>query len=215
VKQWRYRGVHVRAIEALRRNAYGRVLRIDNHTLCPRALSLLTVQSKPFYTDPAGGGLLMGWAVHNLDWVRHLAGSAPVTDSNARIFPGEAPIVDGEFEATIRFANGPAARVHVAIDVPEDPGRDHLFRTVVECERAELDLDGFGNFTVRTDAGETIEWTQPVFNPRDPSDRVRLQAYTAMLQDFVDAVRFDRAPPVSGEDGRAAVGLFRTARATS
>ena len=36
-------------------------------------------------------------------------------------------------------------------------------------------------------------------------DRVRLEAFFDMTQDFIDAVRDGRSPPVTGEDGLAAV----------
>jgi predicted dehydrogenase len=38
-----------------------------------------------------------------------------------------------------------------------------------------------------------------------PLDRVRLEGFFEMTQDFIDALRDDRQPPVTGEDGLAAV----------
>jgi predicted dehydrogenase len=38
-------------------------------------------------------------------------------------------------------------------------------------------------------------------------DRVRLEAFFDMTQDFIDALRDGRRPPVTGEDGLAAVAM--------
>lgn len=214
VKHWRFRGVHVRARERLRAGGLGRIQRIRNHTLSPRASSLATVAKKPFYLDPAGGGLLMGWAVHNLDWVRCLAASAPVTVT-ATLAPAAAPLQDGALDVRIEFENGVAAEVRVAIDLPEDPGPEQVFRTVVNAERGELDLDGYGHLRVHDASGDRIDWTQPAFNPRDPSDPLRLEAFAAMLQGFIDSIRHDQPPAVTGRDGRAAVALFEAARTSA
>ena len=35
------------------------------------------VSKKPFYLDPAGGGLFMGWSTHKFDLIRWLADSEP------------------------------------------------------------------------------------------------------------------------------------------
>jgi predicted dehydrogenase len=38
-------------------------------------------------------------------------------------------------------------------------------------------------------------------------ERVRLEAFFDMTQDFIDALRDGRQPPVTGEDGLAAVAM--------
>ena len=40
-----------------------------------------------------------------------------------------------------------------------------------------------------------------------PMERVRLEAFFDMTQDFIDAVRDGRTPPVTGEDGLKAVAM--------
>lgn len=211
VKHWRYRGVHARALELLRGGEFGRIQRIENCTLSPRSSSLATVKAKPFYLDPAGGGLLMGWAVHNLDWVRHLAGAEP-REVVATVTPADAPLTEGGLEARITFADGPAAEVRIAIDLPEVLGRDQAFRTLIKTERGALDLDGYGHLKVNSGPGEVIRWTQPAFDPRNPVDPLRLGAFSTMLQGFIDSIRTGSEPPVTGRDGRMAVALYHAAR---
>jgi len=210
VKHWRFRGVHRRALEWLR-SGTGAVHRIRNHTLTPRTSSLVTVSKKPFYLDPAGGGLLMGWAVHNLDWVRYLAGAEPLSLS-ASLAPAGAPLGEGSLEAEIQFANRVVAEVRVAIDRPSDPGSEQVFRTRISSERGELELDGYRHLRTIEQGGESVLWTQPAFDPRDPVDPRRLEAYALMLQGFIDSIRFDQSPPVTGHDGRTAVAMYQAIR---
>jgi predicted dehydrogenase len=40
-----------------------------------------------------------------------------------------------------------------------------------------------------------------------PMERVRLEAFFQMTQDFIDALRDGREPPVTGDDGLAAVAM--------
>ena len=211
VKHWRFRGVHTRARAMLGDGSLGALRTIRNWTLSPRSSSLATVAKKPFYLDPVGGGLLMGWAVHNLDWIRCLARAEP-RSLTATMTAAAEPLTEGELEAAITFANGVEARVRVAIDLPSDPGPDQVFRTRVVTERGALDLDGYGQLRMNDGQGEKVLWTQPAFNPREPADPRRLEAYAAMLQGFIDCIRLGTPPPVSGHDGRMAVALFQAVR---
>lgn len=214
VKHWRYRGVHRRAVERIRSGEFGAVTRLENRTLTPRAASLATVAAKPFYLDPANGGLLMGWAVHNLDWIRSVAATDAIS-VKGWIESAEPPLLEGNLAATIQFGRGIEASLHVATNLPTDPGRDQVFRTIIHLERARLDLDGYGEFKIVANGRIEVAWAQPKFDPRDPGDPVRLEAYAMMLQSFVDSVRHRTAPPVSGQDGRAAVALFHAIRQAS
>lgn len=214
VKHWRFRGVHVRALDLLRSGGAGALRSVRNHTLSPRSASLATAGKKPFYLDPAGGGLLMGWAVHNLDWVRCLAGAVPRCVA-ATLTPAAPPLGEGEMAARIEFANAVVADVRVAIDLPADPGPDQVFRTEIEAERASFDLDGYGKLRRRDATGEEVLWAQPSFDPRNPTDPLRLEAFARMLQGFIDCIGQDTSPPVSGRDGRMAVALFEAARRSS
>ena len=40
-----------------------------------------------------------------------------------------------------------------------------------------------------------------------PMEFVRLEAFVDMVQDFIDAIRDGREPPVTGQDGLAAVAM--------
>jgi predicted dehydrogenase len=209
---WRFRGVHSRALELLRGGSLGAVRTISNHTLVSLESSLASIAARPFYLDPAGGGLLMGWAVHNFDWVRCLAAAEPETISAVTAPAGK--LGDSRVRAQIAFGNGVAGEVEVAIDLPGTTR--YYFRTEITAEGGRLELDGYGDLRVDTGAGWKTLWTQPAFNPRDDTCPLRLEAYSLMLQAFIDRAGGGLPPPAggiaTGRDGRMAVALFQTAR---
>ena len=77
VKHWRFRGEFRRAKEILSSGRIGSVRQIHNRSLVSVESSVPGVSKKPFYLDPAGGGLFMGWSTHNFDLIRWLADCEP------------------------------------------------------------------------------------------------------------------------------------------
>lgn len=213
---WRFRGVHTRAVDLLRGGSLGAVRSVRNRTLVSLQSSRDTIAARPFYLDPACGGLLMGWAIHNFDWVRYLAAGEPTSITAATTPAGN--LGDGTVRAQISFGNGVKGEVEVAIDLPG--AARYYFRTEITAEKGRLELDGYGDLRVDTGSGWKTLWTQPAFNPADEACPLRLEAYTLMLQAFVDRVRGNRARPsegrsasiATGRDGRMAVALFQGAR---
>ena len=125
------------------------------------------------------------------------------------------PLREGALEVQLDFANAVTAQVRVNIDLPEDPGPDQVFRTRVVTEHGELDLNGYGHLWCRLEGEKRLIWTQPPFDPRDAADPIRLEAFATMLQGFIDCIVWNRAPPVTGDEGRLAVALFQAARRAS
>jgi len=212
VKHWRFRGVFRRAMEILRGGSLGSVRQIHNRSLVPVELSVAGAKKKPFYLDPAGGGLFMGWGAHNFDLIRWLAGSEP-----KRVFAtvtsfGDHGIPDLTTMAQVVFANKVIAQVWISTELPGPPFADSLFHTQIVCETGTLDLNGVGRLQVGQAGHWRTVWEQPEFDPRDPLDPLRLEGYAAMIQEFIDAIREEREPSVTGADGRAAVELCIAAR---
>jgi predicted dehydrogenase len=210
VKHWRFRGVHTRALEILRSGELGSVRSVHNQTNASLDSSLGVVGKKQFYLDPEGGGLLMGWTVHNLDWVCHILGVEP-RDARTVEPPRRHPMIGlTHLHARLEFAGGVVASVKVSIDLPEVPRIEHVFRTTVVAERGELELDGYGALEVVKAGERELRWVQPPLDPANATDPERLVAYASMVQAFINAIRNDLPPPVSGQDGRRAVALFRS-----
>jgi predicted dehydrogenase len=209
VKHWRFRGVHTRGRAIVQAGEFGALQTVRNQTGASLASSLEIVGKKQFYLDPAGGGLLMGWAVHNLDWVCHLVGGTPLRARMVEPMRKHPMIGATHLHAELGFAGGIDAFVRVSIDLASPPPANRIFYTDVQAERGELELDGYGALRVAREGDFETRWVQPPFDPRQPVDARRLEAYAAMVESFLDAIRDGRPPPVSGQDGRRAVALFR------
>ena len=59
--------------------------------------------------------------------------------------------------------------------------------------------------------GWTVPFVMPPFDPTNPVDPVRLEAYTLELQDLVDAVDEGRPPMLDGVGGQATVAMIDAA----
>ena len=212
VKHWRFRRVHRRAIEILRAGDLGAVRQIHNRTLVPVESSVAGVKKKPFYLDPAGGGLFMGWCTHNFDLVRWLVESEARQVYAMVTSFGDHAIPELTTMAQIVFANDSIAQVWVSAELPGPAFSESLFHTQVVCEEGVLDLDGVGGIHVGRGGKWQRIWEQPKFDPQDPLDPQRLEGFAAMVQEFIDAIREDREASVTGADGRAAVELCLAAR---
>jgi predicted dehydrogenase len=209
VKHWRFRGVHTRGRAIVQARELGALESVRNETGASLASSLELVEKKPFYLNPAGGGLLMGWAVHNLDWVCHLVGATPLRARAVEPIRKHPTLGPTHFHAELGFAGGIDAFVKVSIDLPNSPPGNRVFYTQVQAERGQLELDGYGALRVARDGTRETRWVQPPFDPSQPVDAGRLEAYAAMVASFLQAIRDGRPPPISGDEGRRAVALFR------
>ena len=71
-----------------------------------------------------------------------------------------------------------------------------------------LDTHGYGALQLgRGEDWETLYVQGMMDYINRPMERVRLEAFFAMTQDFIDGVREGRPPTVTGEDGLAAVAM--------
>jgi predicted dehydrogenase len=212
VQSQRFRGVHWRARQLLAEGRIGQVYQVRHWLLEPLQSSLDIVADRPFYLDPAGGGLFMGYAVHNFDMVRWLAGSEARSVFAQITRYGDHHIPDTSMMAQVTFENGATAQVWVCVEMPGRTFPQSKFHTQVVGEKGLLDLDGYSHLDLATGSGWERVWEQPPLDPMDPKDPLRLESYTAMLQDFIDSIRQGRRPSVTGEDGRAAVELCQAAQ---
>jgi myo-inositol 2-dehydrogenase/D-chiro-inositol 1-dehydrogenase len=148
------------------------------------------------------GGLYRDMTIHNFDNVRWLMG-----DEVAEVFALATAVVDPMFAefgdvdtsiVTLRFAEGGIA----VIDNSRRAGFGYDVRTEIFGSNGALFV-GYSRDTPilhLTKAGvvsDHVHWFLERFD----------QAYVDELRDFVDCIVQDRAPAVSGADGRAAMAL--------
>ena len=148
-----------------------------------------------FDAAASGGGALIDLGVHAADLARSVVADDII---EVAAFLRERP--DGVEEAaqvTMRFAGGAIGTLHASWVAR--PAPDHQL-TVFGSE-GTLHLDGHTPLTFRPGGGG--ESRAVPIPPRD--DRVDLYA------GFADAIELGARPPVTGDDGRAAVAFVTTA----
>jgi predicted dehydrogenase len=204
IKPWRYRGATRRLQERSARGDIGEVRMISLWWLYAR----VPFVGKEWFRDPKEGGFFLDAGSHCFDYLRWVAGAEPV-----RLYAEVANYNhDGETPrstmTTLTFANGVMASLWLSYEVPAPGWPNTDFRARVVGASGELDAHGYGALQVGVgDTWETV-YEQPAIDYINrPMERTRLEAFFDMTQDFIDAVRDGRRPPVSGEDGLAAVAM--------
>jgi predicted dehydrogenase len=140
----------------------------------------------------AGGGPMMDFGCHRIEVLLNLFG-----ESVGRAAGLTANVIfDRQVEDTaavlLRFEPGPCAAVVVTHASREPQDTLHVFGT-----RGAIHVDDLnaGTVRVRTDA-ERVESHPPAANVHRP-----------LIDDFIDAVRTNREPAVTGETGRAVAAI--------
>lgn len=212
IQSQRFRAVHRRAHELLEEGRIGRVLQIRHWAFQSEAQSRKEAVAKPFYLDPAGGGLYLGYNVHCFDMVRWMAGAEGHSVFATVGSFGDHGLPDLSTMAQIQFVGGTVAQLWTSTEMRDPPFAQSRFHTQVFGTRGLLDFDGYSHLDLSTEKGWERVCEQAPLDLRDPADPVRLEAYSAMVQAFIDAVIENKEPPVTGEDGRRAVELCLAAR---
>ncbi len=204
IKPWRYRGSTRGLQDSIRRGDIGEVRMIALWWLYPR----IPFIGKEWFRDPKEGGLYLDAGSHCFDFLRWVAGAEPT-----RLFAQVATYnADSETPRStmtnVAFGNGVMAQLWLSYEVPSPGWENTDFRARVVGADGELDAHGYGLLQLgRGDAWETLYEQGKMDYVNRPMERVRLEGFFDMTQDFIDAVRDGRTPPVTGEDGLAAVAM--------
>lgn len=214
VQTQRFRGVHRRAKALIEDGTIGAVRQLRLWSLFADSWSIPVVESRPWYNDPEAG-LFMSQGVHNLDLMRWLAGSE-ARRVYARVNSyGDHGVPNLSAAIIVDFASGATGQLWLSMELPGATFPDSQFRSQVVGERGLLDFDGYTHLDMAVGGDWRRVWTQPPLDPMDPLDPVRLESFTGQVQGFLDAIRDDHPPIVTGEDGRAAVELCEAALRSS
>lgn len=172
--------------------------------------------------DGEGGGVLVNQAVHHLDLLLWLMGEplADVTGYTANANHPEIE-VEGTAVAALLFADGALGSVVVSNSQrPGSHGRVHIHGSSGASVGAQT--DGGSPFVAGISEGIAVPFNDVWTIPGEEAlaerwlaeDRLALDGcdlitwYRLQVADFVAAVHEQRAPAVTGEDGRRAVGLM-------
>jgi predicted dehydrogenase len=151
-----------------------------------------------FSDHSKSGGVLLDLAIHDFDWLRWTLGEVKSVFSKSRgAIRGDGP---DYALTTLQFDSGTIAHVEATWMDPSG------FRVTLEVCGSEGMIEYDSRFTpsLRTslDGSPTVNEA-----PLDPTD----DPYYNQLKGFVDAVRENREPPVTGFDGLMAVSIASAA----
>ena len=156
--------------------------------------------------DPRSGGLFMGMASHNTDFLRWLTGrNAVKVFAQATTF-SDIPGPPLSVMAQIVFEDNIMAQMWITGELPNPslPGSEVRFQ--VFGRDAMIDLENFEYL----DVGHGDKWER-VYTPerfdylKEPKSPIRLFPHIGVIQEFIDSIRDQRPPCVGGAEGRAAV----------
>lgn len=206
VKTERYRQVTRRAKALIDAGEIGAISMLNTVSCFPRSIGQEILESRPWYTDPAGGGLFMSMACHNADMLLWLTGAPArrVYAQAATFSPlGAAPL---SVMAQISFASGAMGQLWISAELPAPSLPSSEVRFQVIGSAGILDFEDYEFLDVGGAGGWERVFTPPRFDYlRDPKSAIRLEPHAGVVQEFVDSIHEGREPAVTGAAGRAAV----------
>ena len=216
VKTERYRKLTKRAKQIIDEGGIGPIQMLRTVSAFPITLSRELFQSRPWMSDPKGGGLFMGMASHNTDFLRWLTGANAIKVFAHVTTFSDLPSTAQSVMAQIIFDNGVMAHMWITTELPPPSIPSSEVRFQIIGRDAMLDLENFEFLDLgKGDKWERIETPERFDYLKEPKSPIRLYPHIGVIQDFVDSIREDRLPAVTGEDGLAAIELIDAVRRSS
>jgi UDP-N-acetyl-2-amino-2-deoxyglucuronate dehydrogenase len=206
VKTERYRKITRRAKQLIDEGAIGPVWMVRTISSFPIEVARDLGASRSWMAHPRSGGLFLGMATHNADFLRWLTGS-DVTKvfAQANTF-SDLPSPVQSVMAQLAFGNGVMGHMWISSELPGPgfPGSEVRFQVV--GRDGIIDLENFEFLDVgRAGKWERVETPERFDYLKEPKSPVRLYPHIGVVQEFVDSILESRPPGVGGAEGRAAV----------
>ncbi len=204
----RFRLCNIEARRLIREGAIGRVRQVLEVMHAGGGLKSLP----PWQSLPENYGPLLGHAVHNIDHIRWLTG-AEISTVSAQIERDPETGNDVSTMALFSLSSGAAATLWQSWNVASPLFPRSGFGAWIAGETGNLDLDAYGELRLGRNGAWTVAATQEPIDWKGQGmlSPVRIQAYQAQHQEFVDSILEGRPPSATGEDGRAAVEVVEAA----
>ncbi|MBM4047470.1 MAG: Gfo/Idh/MocA family oxidoreductase [Planctomycetes bacterium] len=156
--------------------------------------------------EKSGGGILIMNAVHNIDAMRFITG-LEATRVYAEYGTYATPVeVEDMIYVTLRYSNGAVGSIEGCSCVKGGLGDGQFRADRIYGADGQLVLTSpVKLFTTKTLDGIAPNKWQEV--PQGPAVDTR----TRYIEEFVDAVRAGKEPPITGEDGLAALAIIAAA----
>ena len=206
VKTERFRSVTRKAKQLIDDGAIGPIWMMRTLSAFPITLTKDVFAERQWMYDPRSGGLFLGMASHNADFLRWLTGKNVV-----RVFAqvGTFSDIDAPAQsvmAQLQFEDGVMGHMWITSELPPPSIPSSEVRFEVIGRDAMLDLENFD--FLRLGKGESWEdvFIPPKFDwANDPTNPIRLEPHFRVIQGFVDSIREERTPTIGAAEGRAAV----------
>ncbi len=158
-------------------------------------------------SDPAEGGAFLDAGAHAFDLLRWFADSEAVQVFGRSLTYLQPPLPRQSGMAQVSFASGALGSVWISFELPEPGFREHTMHTRVVGSTGVLEVDSYGKLELANTEGRRVLIEREPYDMLNLTSDSRLEQFIVQTQDFVDALRAGRAPPVTGADGRAAVAM--------
>lgn len=206
VQTERFRKLTMMAKQLIDEGKIGPVWMMRTVSAFPIGLTKDLFKDRQWMFDPRSGGLFMGMASHNTDFLRWLTGK-----NATRVFAQVHTFSDIEASAQsvmaqIEFEGGIMAHMWITSELPAPSIPSSEVRFTVVGRDGMLDLENFEFL----DVGQGDKWER-VYTPerfdylKEPKSPIRLFPHIGVIQEFVDSIQEGRSPKVDGSVGRAAV----------
>lgn len=206
VKTERYRKITLDAKARVDDPAFGPIRMMRTVSAFPLPLTKELFGERNWMYNPQGGGLFMGMASHNTDFLRWLSGrEVKQVFAQANTF-SDVEAANLSLMAQLVFEDNVMAHMWITAELPPPSLPASEVRFQVFGRDGMIDLENFEFL----DASDGKEWKR-VYTPerfdylKEPKSPIRLFPHIGVIQEFVDSIRQQRRPSVGGAEGRAAV----------
>lgn len=206
VKTERFRRLTRRAKELIDGGEIGPIRMMRTVSAFPINVTRELFEDRKWMYDPASGGLFMGMASHNTDFLRWITGrNATKVFAQVNTF-SDIEATAQSVMAQIVFEGGLMAHMWITSELPSPSFPSSEVRFQVIGSDGMLDFENFDFL----DMGKGESWER-VFTPekfdylKEPKSPIRLEPHANVLQEFVNSIHEKRAPTIGGAEGRAAV----------
>jgi predicted dehydrogenase len=206
VKTERFRKLSQRAKQLIDDGTVGPIQMLRTVSAFPLPVTRQLIEDRRWMVDPRSGGLFMGMASHNTDFLRWLTGrNAVQVFAQATTF-SDVPSQNLSVMAQIEFDGGVMAHMIITGEFPSPSLPSSEVRFQVFGRDGMLDFENFEFL----DLGKGDKWER-IYTPerfdylKEPKSPIRLFPHIGVMQEFVDSIHEHRPPKIGGAEGRAAV----------
>jgi len=206
VKTERFRKITQKAKELIDTGVLGPLQMLRTVSAFPLPLSKSLFEDRSWMSDPRSGGLFMGMASHNTDFLRWLTGRNAIKVFAQATTYSDIPGPPLSVMAQIVFEDNIMAQMWITGELPNPslPSSEVRFQTF--GRDAMFDLENFESL----DLGRGEKWER-IYTPerfdylKEPKSPIRLYPHIGVIQGFIDSIIEQRPPTIGGAEGRAAV----------